>query len=973
MNKLISKTIKIYNMTDFIFDYCYDLKDFSYNEINYIDNENQEDERKQYGGIEYKKEYKDYINERFINNILLFDSQHDLLPPFKIATSQPSITENEFFIEAFNSLNVDNKLFINLIYFKDSNNICADLINNTQQHQQNIDITNKDIITYLNNNHSFNIRDGIILLNDGKISLRKSNNVKKIRNTIYKTLQSIQTAEILFDPMSIENITNKPNSKYEVFTDNNNVIKDINNNKYNIYYITDLIFNDNPITLTNPTNYIIEDIKHINSTFNNGLVIDKDDNLYKYYKAFSKETSKYFNVAYYTENNLNINTIIIDDKDLFTALILKEKSYITTLNPFLNNHQQQYIILEKYKDNLNLYYKSTKLISDPNVYIGLNLRKIKQFNSNNNIKNYLSLKFNNNNILLFYLNKIYDNNKNTPTHILDVNNIYVKIILDLKRAGDYSKVLFGFYYNYAFKNNIFLMTNDILCALNGISKNNVDLIFGLTPTTQTDRKLILYTSSDYNKFDYNYINRIIYSVFKENTHNITNLKFVESTLFNQTPNINIDDDNYIKQLQPLVLVDNLNIIKKNIERHISYNLLNYYKDKFLFKDIKLSGVPTNFYSNFIINYKGIFNEYLNNFEIPIITTSKELKTNFNSILYDYNNIMSIYDNFLMKNIIYNRLNKYVIYNDFIKKLYELIKGNIIDDEQPSSKKRKIKGGGLIRGGLKRGRDDRNSLYKTDSINKIDIENIQFYNYYYKTYFHLNINKLNNDDDIKKFAIEHLNNIYDFKNIKNISSKGTLILFDNSIFKIKNTDSEFLNNFICFIYLTYIKLFIYINIYNNSDVINDCLKNIEIFNYENKVNNTNLTNVGLIDISNKFLKFLEYIYKEFNKVLNNIHDINEHCKKFIKNFQSINLDNIDDDIKKDIENLRISINKIFAHNAIVNSKGKTLAPNNPKANVSIFMINDINKITKKYDIIIKNKNNNDSKTIEQIFYIKKLIN
>jgi len=81
-------------------------------------------------------------------------------------------------------------------------------------------------------------------------------------------------------------------------------------------------------------------------------------------------------------------------------------------------------------------------------------------------------------LVLQYL--IIDCHNKHVSENIDINYI-LNIIYNLKSSGDYGKVLYGYYHNDLFKNEdekVALITNDTLCGLHSILRENTDVITG---------------------------------------------------------------------------------------------------------------------------------------------------------------------------------------------------------------------------------------------------------------------------------------------------------------------------------------------------------------------------------------------------------------------------------------------------------------------------------------------------------------
>ena len=464
------------------------------------------------------------IYKKYIENLYLYDNHHDfhgnsrgdkilasdlLLLNSKKINNGLSTTEKTFFIKALDDLNNDNpSLFMKYYFIKNSN--AKNIFSNRGNNLENINI--EDFKNYLNNNLNF-VNNRIIY--DGNVT-NLSPDLKRIRNIIEEYKQEI-TAEIIFDPM------NTKNDHYKEMNKNLKILSGEYLDKY-----SDLS----------------------DSVFNSG-----NDST----SAFNNDTRKLFNIVYYKKNDNNYSVaLLFINKDRCKGFQINN----TTKNFLKNITKKDGKYIEQQQTDVNKDFIALDI-----VYLHITSKKNEEINSVKNIKDMIYHIYNDNissyidTTFKYYLVNYLYQKKEEKTQAID-------ILFDLKKAGDYGKVLLCHYNNIKYNDIKYLLsTNDTLCALNGILRKNINVVFG---TTENGEKNLSFYACCNDNYNVQYAKNIIESTFKDNIDtdkykDIDNIKEIDTI-----ENAKIIND----------MIDNIKIkINEKYNEKINTTLRIYYNDK----------------------------------------------------------------------------------------------------------------------------------------------------------------------------------------------------------------------------------------------------------------------------------------------------------------------------------------------------------------------------------------------------------
>jgi len=749
-------------------------------------------------GGELGKKYKEYID-----NLYLYDNHHDfhgnsrgdkalpselLLINSKKINNNLSKTEKTFFIKALCDLNDENPLLFTKYYFIKNSN--SKLIFSSKGNKAE-DINKEQFKIYLDNNLNF-VKNKTVY--DGKVT-NLSGDLKKIRDIIEEYKQEI-TAEIIFDPM---------NTKMEHYND-------LNKNLLNSDYLTKL-----------------SDLS--NSVFNTG-----NDSI----SAFNDNTRGFFNIVYYKttkKNNYSVALLFINKR----RKLYNDISNLKT-KPFLKFIK---------KDNSGNYIEEDQKNINDSTYIALDIVNLhifsklnEEINSVKNIKDMIHIIYHNKikelnkeDFKYYLVNYICENegNKEEKTNAID-------ILFDLKKAGDYGKVLLCHYNNIKYENNnnmykekFLLSTNDTLCALNGILRKNINVVFGTTENG--DKNLCFYACCNDN-------------------YNILHLKNILETTFKEKIDIDIDD---IKIL--INTSENASIINKYIEKLKDIITIKYKNDLIkaflpkkrnrnatvIEKQEKEAETKTE---TLLSKLDNIIKDLINKINNIKLTDKekyvKEHKIIFNKYINNISDLLTIYDYLIInKTTLITTLKKYfTLLNNPIKQLKILIpkeNDRININRYLSSLDNYLK------------RNDKDVYFRSNAI----------CNYYL----------IKSRDTVR--YINHLTlllNIFINKLIKNEEGNND---FNNIIYDLYYEDINSI----------YDDIFVNINSkYNQQlkDYLNIIIKTFREYLLDKYNKNNNPENKSILL---KILNSLEYFENDFNNIIENIKNIRNNINKNIKRKRS----------------------------------------------------------------------------------------
>ena len=179
-------------------------------------------------------------------------------------------------------------------------------------------------------------------------------------------------------------------------------------------------------------------------------------------KAFNEENQKLFNVVYYLNSTNHIKTAFLFKKThLFKSIT--DKSILEQINRSL-------IHLIKPKSANNYIYNEI-LNTNKQSFYAIDLFKLSKFNSNphitanitkkifprTSITQYYSDLLNPESILLLYIALYISEQPDNDLSKIENKIKMSRLLLDLKKAGDASKVLFTYFYNYIRDNKVELI------------------------------------------------------------------------------------------------------------------------------------------------------------------------------------------------------------------------------------------------------------------------------------------------------------------------------------------------------------------------------------------------------------------------------------------------------------------------------------------------------------------------------------
>jgi hypothetical protein len=546
----------------------------------------------------------DIYYKKYIENLYIYDNHHDfhgnsrgdkalpselLLINSKKIKNNLSTTEKTFFIKALEDLTDDNpSLFMN--YYFIMNNKPDTVFSNKGNQIKHI--TEEDFKKFLNNELNF-VNSKIIY--DGNVA-NLSGSLKRIRNIINEEYKKEITAEIIFDPM------NTKKADFNVMSKKLNIEENLN--KFTA--LTNKVFNEgNDIT-----------------------------------SAFNDNTRKFFNIIYFKRK---------DNKNSIGLLFINKNRKI--YNEIRNNNIKPNLFLKfLIKDVLGNYVENSVLNNNSYIVFDLGFMHISGGDNNliNSVKNIKDI------IYHIYNNKIDDISKISFKYYI-IKYLYqeknekeqaINILFDLKKAGDYGKVLLCYYNNTLNDkkdyNNYLLSTNDTLCALNAILRKNINIVFG---TTENGNKNLCLYSCCNNIYNIQYVKNILEYTFKYKI-DIDNIDL----------NAKINSKYEGKIINYLIL-------------KIRTNTNDKYKDKFIDITPKekniLLGKLNKIIDTFIEELNNI--TILNKYEIK----HKEI---FNKYINKLSDLITIYDTIILeKDKIIASLNRYItLLNNPIRQIQILI-------------------------------------------------------------------------------------------------------------------------------------------------------------------------------------------------------------------------------------------------------------------------------------------------------------
>lgn len=613
----------------------------------------------------------------------------------------------------------ENNLFLNYIKYFTNNNL-NNFIYLSYLDVKNVDITHINLFDNMlkptSRDYDTNIdmfmkqftnTDFPAFFTDGKLSRNSSNNLPIFLKSIEDNYSSLLTPS---DKNIIKEIVKNTGKIYEsdFLKLHNNLndyimkrriisIEDVNDPMSVELPIITKFFNDNQ-TVSSLYN---DDIKEVLGFITSNMIntTNKFANIFTH--KFNLENIEY--VYYNTPPDLTTKFAIKFKNKNFTNLVLTNQSTLFKDFDFI------YLIN---KDNSFIYSSipipTQSQLKTNNIYIGLDIYKYTHYNSNRNISesiNNILAKINNNgdfkiNIFpdkiqkknkqkddykiaaisfiifyYFYVNNFLSSNFDK----IDLNPIernnkikeLSRILYDLKKAGDLSKVLFVYYYselensypnnpndpisrgllklknstNGLIKDQLILSTNDTLASLSSILRNRNDVFFNM----QYNYSYCAYRTSDYLKvtiadvlkqIDLSFGTLFINNQFdiKESIKNVVN---THTTTINQK---NISKYvNLLKFINTKFQNDAKNIILRNKDPLINYRIYIISEISKIHDQIDRNYYITNYYSAtllylnyYIFLYIKEFKNYINSFIIPTNQEyiDKFIKLLFNSLDFD---------------------------------------------------------------------------------------------------------------------------------------------------------------------------------------------------------------------------------------------------------------------------------------------------------------------------------------------------
>ena len=435
----------------------------------------------------------DYIKQ-ILNCFKIRDTQHDFKT--KITKKDNHLLYSNFitpddntaFIKTIVDLSANGHISFDRLYFIFTLN--TDIyIDNYLVLKKSVDGTGID--NFLQNNLLTKVSKKYIY--DGKVNINDvaiSNYISNYLNDGTTNSNRVISPEILFDTMAIgldivkeymQNINLQSSlitdKVYNSLTGEGSAIKDEYTSAFDldtsqlfniVYFKKDndigiaLLFLKNQYNSLLLTKIGIEEIK-----LGNKRAQIKDDT--RLSKKLKRGGDYIYNIDYIKLKKVGEEYISVDDYDvlcnrqIFVAIYIPIKD-----NPFAKNNIELMIEITKH------YFDSNPptLLASNKYDLEIFKASVKKYN-----KKLVSISI----LVLQYLIIDY-HTKITDGKIIDIHYI-LNIIYNLKSSGDYGKVLYGYYHNIHIKNEdddekVALITNDTLCGLHSILRENTDVITG---------------------------------------------------------------------------------------------------------------------------------------------------------------------------------------------------------------------------------------------------------------------------------------------------------------------------------------------------------------------------------------------------------------------------------------------------------------------------------------------------------------
>jgi len=435
----------------------------------------------------------DYIKQ-ILNCFKIRDTQHDFKT--KITKKDNHLLYSNFitpddntaFIKTIVDLSANGHISFDRLYFIFTLNTDT-YIDNYLVLKKSVDGTGID--NFLQNNLLTKVSKKYIY--DGKVNINDvaiSNYISNYLNDGTTNSNRVISPEILFDTMAVgldivkeymQNINLQSSlitdKVYNSLTGEGSAIKDEYTSAFDldtsqlfniIYFKKDndigiaLLFLKNQYNSLLLTKISIEEIK-----LGNKRAQSKDET--RLSKKLKRGGDYIYNIDYIKLKKVGEEYISVDDYDvlcnrqIFVAIYIPIKD-----NPFAKNNIELMIEITKH------YFDSNPptLLASNKYDLEIFKASVKKYN-----KKLVSISI----LVLQYLIIDY-HTKITDGKIIDIHYI-LNIIYNLKSSGDYGKVLYGYYHNIHIKNEdddekVALITNDTLCGLHSILRENTDVITG---------------------------------------------------------------------------------------------------------------------------------------------------------------------------------------------------------------------------------------------------------------------------------------------------------------------------------------------------------------------------------------------------------------------------------------------------------------------------------------------------------------
>ena len=556
------------------------------------------------GGNQSHPKY-DRIDLEHIQNLYKYDNHHDfnntIIPKHLLLPRDPTVPSDEKLLLTYtlDSLSEkDDSFFMKYYYIKESD--AYKIFNGDKNNVNFNDITILNFETFLNT--TLNFKNSKIIYDGNVTSLGEDQ--KAYRQIINSTYRKESTIEVIWDPMRtsideyeklVESFSNEP-GKYDTLVS-----------------LTDKVFN-----LDNSNSYT------------NDIPINNDS-----LSAFNKYTRDVLNIQYFKrkpgENIEYSMGLIFKDYSRYHYL---DGYVVKPYMRFLTYDNQRYKEIDYTSNSIN-----TKYLIDNKIFIAIDIY-VQHLTGKSDASEINSVK----NITDMIL-KIQTKNPERKTdgdfktllrmyiyqHEYEKENA-IKILFDLKKSGDYGKVMLCFYKNImsSAAEKYLLVTNDRLCAVNGILRKNVNVVFG-TSEAKLDgtgnEKYLCFFSCCNDTYDMQYIKQILEITFK--------FKGLDYNL-NQSQAINIEE--IIEKLTRLK-IDDLN---KNLEQDPRKDeIIQMYRKEVnkqktsLIKDLKTVDFTNKSQEKYHKDRFGLFVQFISNtntiFE-TLVVKRDEIKKNISGFL-----------------------------------------------------------------------------------------------------------------------------------------------------------------------------------------------------------------------------------------------------------------------------------------------------------------------------------------------------